>query len=214
MSPILRPWAVPVPAAPTYAGICVILSAASRSDAQSKDEGDSVADTIPEVIAPRSDADYFEVMTRAVFQAGVRWKQIAAQWDAYRDAFSNSIRCGSRLYGELDLERVLATPGILRMPKASARDDRQRACIPRRPTREHGTFANYLRSFDSYAALAKDFKRRFALMGDMNVWYFLFRTGEPVPRFEAVGEDDSRRASANARDGRSRASPRTLARTT
>jgi hypothetical protein len=32
-----------------------------------------VAETIPEVVAPGSLADYFEVMTRAVFQAGVTW---------------------------------------------------------------------------------------------------------------------------------------------
>jgi hypothetical protein len=142
-----------------------------------------MADTIPEVIAPRSDADYFEVMTRAVFQAGVKWKQIASQWDAYRDAFSGFDPMRVALYGELDLESVLATPGILRMrKKVHATIANARALLE--AAREHGTFANYLRSFNSYEALAKDFKRRFALMGDMNVWYFLFRTGEPVPRFE------------------------------
>jgi hypothetical protein len=51
-------------------------------------------------------------------------------------------------------------------------------------TREHGTVREYLRSFSSYAELAKDIKSRFTLMGDMNVWYFLFRTGEEVPQFE------------------------------
>jgi 3-methyladenine DNA glycosylase Tag len=50
--------------------------------------------------------------------------------------------------------------------------------------REYGGFARYLRSFKEYASLAKDFKKRFAFMGDMNVWYFLFRVGETVPRFE------------------------------
>ena len=49
---------------------------------------------------------------------------------------------------------------------------------------EYGGIGAYLRAFGSYAALAKDFKKRFAFMGDLNVWYFLFRTGEPVPRFE------------------------------
>jgi len=50
--------------------------------------------------------------------------------------------------------------------------------------REFGSLAAYLRSFDSYAALAKDFKKRFSLIGEMSVWYVLFRTGEPVPQFE------------------------------
>ncbi len=142
-----------------------------------------MAETIPGVIAPASLADYFEVMTRAVFQAGVRWMQIAEQWDAYREAFSNFDPACVAMYDDLDVERVLAMPGILRMRR------KVRATIVDAKTlleadREYGGFQKYLRSFHCYELLAKDFKRRFAFMGDMNVWYFLFRTGEPVPRFE------------------------------
>lgn len=142
-----------------------------------------MAETIPDVIDPASTADYFEVMTRAVFQAGVSWKQIAAHWDAYRSAFAAFDPAAVADYDDLEVERVLATPGILRMPR------KVRATIAngkalRDLELEFGAIRTYLRAFDSYAALAKDLKARFALMGDMNVWYFLFRTGEPVPRFE------------------------------
>jgi DNA-3-methyladenine glycosylase I len=143
-----------------------------------------VADTIPDVIEPSSPADYFEVMTRAVFQAGVSWKQIAAHWEAYAAAFAEFDPAVVAAYEQLDVERVLATPGILRMPrKVRATIANAKALCELEP--EFGGIRAYLRSFDSYAMLAKDLKRRFALMGDMNVWYFLFRTGEPVPRFEA-----------------------------
>ena len=142
-----------------------------------------MADTIPDVITPHSPADYFEVMTRAVFQAGVRWKQIAEHWDAYRAAFEDFDPARVAAYDDLDVERVLATPGILRMPK-KVRATIANAKALLELVREHGAIAPYLRGFNSYEALAKDLKKRFALMGDMNVWYFLFRTGEPVPRFE------------------------------
>jgi DNA-3-methyladenine glycosylase I len=140
--------------------------------------------TIPDVIEPASLGDYFEVMTRAVFQAGVSWKQIADNWDAYREAFAQFDPVRVAAYDDLDIDRVLATPGILRMPR------KVRASIANAATlvdaaREFGNVAAYLRSFDSYAALAKDLKKRFSFMGDLNVWYFLFRTGEPVPTFEA-----------------------------
>lgn len=146
-------------------------------------EGGGVAETIPDVIDPASAADYFEVMTRAVFQAGVSWKQIAVHWDAYRAAFANFDPAAVAAYDDLDVERVLGTPGILRMPS------KVRATIANAKTlceldRNHAGIETYLRSFDSYAALAKDLKQRFTLMGDMNVWYFLFRTNQPVPRFE------------------------------
>ena len=153
-------------------------------------------------------------MTRAVFQAGV-------QMEAYRSTVGRlpqrilrgSIRCGWLLYGELDLESVLATPGILRMRKKVHAMIANARALPPRPAREHGTLKNYLHYLNSYEALAKDFKRRFALMGDMNVWYFLFRTGEPVPRLEEWvktirGEHPRMREMVDLAR-----SPRTLART-
>jgi hypothetical protein len=142
-----------------------------------------VAETIPDVINPVALRDYFEVMTRAVFQAGVRWKQIAGAWDVYRAAFSDFDPVRVAAYDDVDVGRVMETPGVLRVPrKVRATVENARAMLA--AEREYGTFGNYVRAFASYPALAKDFKRRFAFMGDMNVWYFLFRTGEPVPRFE------------------------------
>lgn len=143
-----------------------------------------MAETIPEVIEPGSLADYLEVMTRAVFQAGVSWKQIATQWDAYREAFANFDPARVAAYDDIDVERVLATAGVLRMPKKIHATIANAAALLQ-ADREYDGFVNYLRTFDSYPALAKDFKQRFSLMGEMNVWYLLFRTGERVPRFES-----------------------------
>jgi 3-methyladenine DNA glycosylase Tag len=142
-----------------------------------------VAETIPDVIEAASPAAFFEVMTRAVFQAGVRWSQIAEHWDAYRLAFAEFDPNRVALYDDLDVERVLATAGILRMPKkVHAVIKNARALLE--TEREFASLTAYLGSFETYAALAKDFKKRFSFMGEMNVWYFLFRTGRPVPRFE------------------------------
>jgi 3-methyladenine DNA glycosylase Tag len=143
-----------------------------------------MAETIPEVIEPHRLADYLEVMARAVFQAGVRWKQIAQPWDAYRAAFDDFDVALVAAYGDADVERVLAADGILhsaRKVQATVRNARTLLELER----EHGGFQAYLRSFTGYEALAKDLKRRFAFMGEMNAWYFLFRIGEAVPTFEA-----------------------------
>jgi Methyladenine glycosylase len=138
---------------------------------------------IPEVVEPSSLADYLEVMTRAVFQAGVRWSQIGEHWEQYRGAFSGFDPRSVAMYDDVDVDRILATPGILRMRrKVVATIHNARALLE--TDGEFGGLKHYLESFASYALLAKDLKRRFAFMGDMNAWYFLFRTGEPVPRFE------------------------------
>lgn len=49
---------------------------------------------------------------------------------------------------------------------------------------EHGGFRTYLRGFAGYAELAGDLRGRFRFLGELSVYYFLFRAGEPVPRFE------------------------------
>ncbi|MGR4063887.1 MAG: DNA-3-methyladenine glycosylase I [Vulcanimicrobiaceae bacterium] len=145
----------------------------SRSDA---------VPTIPAVIAPQSAADYFEVVTRAVFQAGVTWRQVAAHWGAYRRAFSDFDVARVARFDDSDIARVLETPGVLRSPRkvratvanAGALMEIDRA----------GGIPAYLKSFASYAELSRDLRARLTYFGEMNVWYFLFRVGEPVPDFE------------------------------
>lgn len=143
-----------------------------------------MAAVIPEVIEHPTSAQILEIITRAVFQAGVSWAQIAKSWDAYRTAFAAFDPAAVAAYGALDVERVLAQPGVLRVPrKVHATIGNARALLE--IDGAFGDFHAYVASFGEYAALAKDMKKRFAFLGDMNVWYVLFRCGEAVPRFDA-----------------------------
>jgi DNA-3-methyladenine glycosylase I len=139
--------------------------------------------TPPEVVEHPTSAQVLEIITRAVFQAGVKWSQIAEHWEAYRDAFAQFDIARVAAFDTLDIERVLSHSGILgvaRKAKASVSNAQALLAIER----ERGGFHNYVAAFPDYAALTKDMKKRFAGIGDMNVWYVLFRCGEPVPRFE------------------------------
>lgn len=139
---------------------------------------------IPDVIDATSARDYLEVMTRAVFQAGVSWAQIARHWNAYPRAFAGFDPARVAAYDEIAIERVLAEPGILRMPR-KIKATIQNAAALLEIDREFGSIDAYITSFGDYPSLAKSFKKRFAFMGDMNVWYVLFRTRHRVPRFES-----------------------------
>ncbi len=138
---------------------------------------------IPEVVENPQLSDAFEIMTRAVFQAGVSWAQIATHWDAYRRAFDGFDVDRVAQFSEADIERVLAEPGILRMRRKVAATIANAVAL-RDLANEYGDFHRYVASFSTYTAIVKDIKKRFSFMGDMNVWYLLFRLGEPVPRFE------------------------------
>ena len=138
---------------------------------------------IPDRLKNASLNDYLEVMTRAVFQAGVSWAMIAAKWDGFRDAFFNFEVARVAAFDEGDVARLSADETILRSPK------KIRATIKNAQTilelhGAHNGFENYLRSFPDYPTFAKDFRKRFKFMGEMNVWYFRFRVGEDVPNFE------------------------------
>jgi hypothetical protein len=139
---------------------------------------------IPEFVDPHGTSDYFAVMTRAVFQAGVSWAQIARHWNAYGRAFKDFDVVAVAAYDEIGVERVLAEPGILKMPrKVKATIANARAFLE--VERDFGGVPAYIASFKDYASLARAFKKRFSFMGDMNVWYVLFRTHHAVPPFEA-----------------------------
>jgi hypothetical protein len=142
-----------------------------------------MSSTIPEQIQPKRLGDYLEVMTQAVFQAGLSWASIASRWSGFREAFDQFDAERVAAYTEGDIDRLMHHEGILHSGR------KIRATIQNAQTlvaldREYDGFANYLRSFPTYEARAKDIKRRFKFMGEMNVWYFLFRVREPVPQFE------------------------------
>ena len=138
---------------------------------------------IPDQVLKPKLSDYLEVMSKAVFQAGLSWAAIARNWDAYIAAYDKFEPKVVALYGDADVERLMETDGVLHSrKKITATINNARAILEL--DAQYKGFAKYLRSFESYEALAKDFRKRFKFMGEMNVWYFLFRVNEPVPKFE------------------------------
>jgi DNA-3-methyladenine glycosylase I len=129
-----------------------------------------------------ADRDYLAIMTRAIFQAGLSWAAIDAQWDALCEAFESFDPKVVAKYRDADVRRVMSHPGILHSER------KIRATIRNAKTildlaREHGGFRKYLRSHTNYDALAADLKERFSFLGDISAYYFLYRVGEEVPPF-------------------------------
>lgn len=138
---------------------------------------------IPEVIEPRYPGDYLNVMTRAVFQAGVTWSQIEAKWDAYTRAFADWDAEAVANFDEADIERLMAEPGVMHSRKKIVATIKNAQKIIQLD-KEHKGFQNYLRSRKSYEELEKDLRKQFKFLGQLSVYYFLFRVGEEVPDFD------------------------------
>jgi hypothetical protein len=148
-------------------------------------------DRIPRVIANPVPSDHLAVITRAVMQAGLSWAFLDATWDAYAPAFDGFEPVAVAAYGEADVERLMTTPGIIHS-KSKLEGTIRNARALLELEREFGSVRAYQTSFAEYTALRKDAKKRFAFMGDLNTYYWLFRTGAPVPDLEVWMRDQAR----------------------
>ncbi len=138
---------------------------------------------IPEQITPTRLNDYLEVITQAVFQAGVSWAQIDNRWEYYKKAFKDFDVETISSFEDADIERLMTEPNVMHSKKkivATIKNARTILAMDK----AHGGFQNYLRSKKTYEELVADIRKRFSFLGEMSVYYFLFRVGEPVPEFE------------------------------
>ncbi len=138
---------------------------------------------IPDKIVPAKLADYLEVVTVAAFQAGVSWSMIQNKWEHFRVAFASFDPIVVSKFTQKDIDRLMQDPGIMRSEKKIL-GTIENARVMLEMTAKHSGFQNYLRSFDSYEKLSVDIQKRFKFIGEMSVYYFLFRVNEKVPPFD------------------------------
>jgi 3-methyladenine DNA glycosylase Tag len=138
---------------------------------------------IPRQIENAQLSDFLEVMTKAVFQAGMRWALIDSKWENFREAFANFDVAKVASFTEADIDRLSEDPGIIRSRKKIEGTVKNAQTILALD-KDYRGFRNYLHSKKSYEELSADMKKRFKFFGELNVYYFLFRVQEPVPPFE------------------------------
>jgi DNA-3-methyladenine glycosylase I len=137
----------------------------------------------PKQITAKTPGDYLEVMTKAVFQAGISWRVIAAKWDGFREAFHgfDAEKVASLTPKEVD--RLAKDTRIVRnRSKIEATVENAETILALEE--EFGSFKNYLRSHGDFDATVKDLRRRFKWLGDSGAYYFLHVVKEPVPPHE------------------------------
>lgn len=140
-------------------------------------------DRIPRIIPDPTLDDHLAIITRAVMQAGLSWAMIDANWDAYRAAFDDFAVEKVVNYDDGDVERIMNAAGVIHSrPKIEGTIRNARTLLALE--REFGSIRTYQTSFPDYDAIRKDTKQRFAYLGDLSTYYWLFRTGALVPDFD------------------------------
>lgn len=137
----------------------------------------------PTRITPKSLADYFEVMTKAVFQSGISWRVVEAKWDGFRKALKGFDPAEIANFTPRDVDRLAQDPSIIRNRKkieATVENAETMLALDR----EHDGFGRYLRSHGGFEETVADLRKRFRFLGDTGCYYFLYVVGEKVPGHE------------------------------
>jgi DNA-3-methyladenine glycosylase I len=109
----------------------------------------------PKKIRPKSLADYFEVMTKAVFQSGISWQVVEGKWEGFRKALAGFDPARVARFKRSDVERLMDDPGIIRnRRKLEATVDNAAQMVAL--DEEFGGFKRYLRSHGGFEETAAD----------------------------------------------------------
>ena len=134
----------------------------------------------PTQIKPKGLADYLDVLSKAVFQAGITWRVVDAKWEGTREAFRGF---DPHKVANLTPKQIDALAEDTRLIRNRRKIE---ATVENAETMlalddEFGGFKKYLRSHGDFEALSADLVKRFKFLGDMGSYYFLHVVGGPVP---------------------------------
>lgn len=137
---------------------------------------------------PQHDAQYFENLTRCIFQAGLNWHVVTNKWPGFKAAFHDFDVPTVATYREAKVARLTTDAGIIRNKRkiaATIHNAQQFVQI----ARDHGSFRRWLDGLDkgdNYAAVVKRLIQRFKHVGTMTAHTFLHSVGEAIAYDDAV----------------------------
>lgn len=124
------------------------------------------------------DNELFCRLILEINQAGLSWETILKKQDTFRKAYSNFDIKKVAAYGDKDVERLLADPGIIRNRlKVNAAIENAKTILQLQ--KEHGSFENWLAMHHpkTKEEWVKLFKKTFRFTGGEIVNEFLMSTG-------------------------------------
>ncbi len=133
----------------------------------------------PKKITPKSLNDYFEVMSKSVFQSGMSWQVVENKWPGTREAFRGFDVQAVAKFRERDIEDLARDTRVVRnRRKLEAVVSNARKILELEKT--HGSFKRYLRSHGSFEATLEAMRGDFKFLGPTGIYAFLYTVGEEV----------------------------------
>lgn len=128
---------------------------------------------------PKSDNEYFEILSLMVFQAGFNWGLVREKWDDLKKVFKGFRIEDVARFTEKQQEAVLKNPRTIKNRR------KVRAIVTNAKTfrgiiKEFGPFEKYLKTLRNLSDEEKirEIKNRFSEIGDYHAEFFLHSVGE------------------------------------
>ena len=131
--------------------------------------------------------DYLEHMSKPVFQAGISWRVVESKWPTTKTAFHRFHIARVARMSDREIDAIAKDERVIRSrPKIAAvvHNAGEIMAIERA-----AGFKKYLRSFDDYAALEKDLRKRFKFLGPSGIYHFLWSVKQPVPEWHTWAKE-------------------------
>ncbi|MGH7773609.1 MAG: DNA-3-methyladenine glycosylase I [Candidatus Binatia bacterium] len=126
---------------------------------------------------PRNDAEYFERLTKTVFNAGLSWAVVEKKWPNFRRSFTEFSPAKVARFSEKNVKALMNDQGIVRNEK-KIRATVHNAGQFLKLGKELGSFTAYLESFGKdEERLQTDLQERFQHIGPSTARMFLWTVG-------------------------------------
>jgi DNA-3-methyladenine glycosylase I len=128
---------------------------------------------------PQSDLEYFALLARAVFSAGLGPKVVESRWESMRGAFHGFDPAAVAQMGEADVARLLSDPAVIRNRRKIEAVIRNAGVFLER-MQEHPSFHACLTELgagEDLDAAAEVLSQTFTHLGRTSALFFLFSAG-------------------------------------
>ena len=128
---------------------------------------------------PNDNKGYFEVLSKAVFNAGFSYQVVRNKWEGIKEVFREFDPYTLSNWTVDEISDALSSPKIIRNSrKVKAIVSNARVFLQLQ--KEHGSFENYLKSFQNkpYEEKQKILSKKFKWLGPTGAHFFLWSIGE------------------------------------
>ena len=142
---------------------------------------------IPPQQKPDDEKGYFEILSKAVFNAGFSYQVVNTKWEGTKEVFKDFYPKIISNWTNDDIFDALESPKIIRNGK-KVKAIVSNAKIFLELVEKHMSFDNYLKSFrnKTYEERQQIIAKQFKWLGPTGAHFFLWSIGEDAPPCEAV----------------------------